>query len=151
MNVAKVLETKGDGKVLTIPPSVSLREFSKKACACNVGALLVMGPAGETLGIISERDVFRQVSRGADLDRTAVSDVMTKGVVFVAPTDDVYKAMDLMVKQSVRHLPVMAGGVLHGFITVRDIMRALHQAEENDIVYLIRHLQESMAAEHTSL
>jgi CBS domain-containing protein len=59
--------------------------------------------------------------------------------------------MDLMVTKSIRHLPVLSDGKVHGLITVRDIMRAMRKADEEDIRYLIEYLQDSMKKERTSL
>mgnify|MGYP001563548253 CR=1 FL=1 len=151
MLVEKVLETKGNKGVLTIPASATLRAFVKQASAANVGALPAVNAKGQILGIISERDLLRLVDARTDLDRTTVAGVMTKKVAWVSPKDDINKAMDLMVTRSIRHLPVIAGGKILGLITVRDIMRAMRTAGEEDIRYLIDFLQESMKKEPTSL
>ena len=151
MLVEKVLETKGKTGVLTIPASASLREFVMRASAENVGALPAVNEKGQIVGIISERDVLRLVNARVDLDRSTVASVMTKNVAWVTPKDDVNKAMDLMVTRSIRHLPVIASGKIQGLITVRDIMRAMRTAGEEDIRYLIDYLQESMKKEPTSL
>jgi len=151
MNVARVLETKGSGEVLTLGENASLREFVARACERNVGALLVVNEKGVVCGIVTERDVLRQCNAGIDFEKTPVSQVMTRDVVSVRPGDDINKAMDLMITKSIRHLPVLEEDAVLGVITVRDVMRALRKAEEDDIRYLIQYLQESMAKENVSL
>jgi signal-transduction protein with cAMP-binding, CBS, and nucleotidyltransferase domain len=151
MNVAKVLANKGRSGVLTIRDTATLREFVRQACEHNVGALLAVDSQGVMTGILSERDVLRQLQAGKDFDQTRVADVMIRQVVSVVGSDDVNQAMDLMITKSIRHLPVLEGGKMMGFITIRDVIRSLRQAETDDIHYLIRYLQESMAKETVSL
>ena len=69
----------------------------------------------------------------------------------MSPKDDINKAMDLMVTKNIRHLPVLSEGKAQGLITVRDIMRAMRQADSDDVRYLIEYLQASMKKESTSL
>ncbi|HVT61097.1 MAG TPA: CBS domain-containing protein [Thermoanaerobaculia bacterium] len=53
-----------------------------------------------------------------------VRDLMTRGVVSVAPEDSVAKAYDLMLEHRFRHLTVIAGdGELVGLLTHRDLLR----------------------------
>ena len=151
MFVEEVLETKATDGLLTIPAQASLRAFARKACDGHVGALLAVNAKGQILGVISERDLMRQVEAGADLDKIQVEEVMTRSVVWVGPKDDINKAMDLMTERSIRHLPVLSGGKILGLITVRDIMRALRKADADDIRYLIDYLHDSMKKEPTSL
>lgn len=53
-----------------------------------------------------------------------VGEVMSKKLVTVKKTDSLKKAQDLMVKQSIRHLPVVDGKELLGIITESDIRGA---------------------------
>lgn len=151
MNIEKVLATKGSASVLTIPAKASLREFVRLACERNVGALLAVDDQGAIVGVVSERDVVHQLNAGTDLATAAVREAMSRDVISVNPKDDVNKAMDLMVTKGIRHLPVLAEGKVQGLITVRDIMRAMRKADEDDIRYLIEYLQDSMKKEPTSL
>src|SRR5207245_9527957 len=65
-------------------PTDSLREAASRMWKQQTGSLLAMD--GESLlGIITERDVMKAVARGADLDQTPVSAVMTSSVLTVTP------------------------------------------------------------------
>jgi CBS domain-containing protein len=151
MHIDKVLDTKGSTTVLTIPAKATLKEFVKLACERNIGALLAVDEKGKGVGIISERDILRQVNAGADFAKKTVAEVMTRDIASVSPKDDINTAMDLMVTKGIRHLPVLSDGKVQGLITVRDIMRAMRKADEEDVRYLIEYLQESMKKEPTSL
>lgn len=54
-----------------------------------------------------------------------VGDVMTPGPHFVAATDTLAAAKDLMQEHGIRHLPVMRGNDLVGVLSDRDVNRAL--------------------------
>jgi len=53
-----------------------------------------------------------------------VDEIMTRKVITVKSGDTLYKAQELMVKNSIRHLPVTQGNELEGIITESDIRGA---------------------------
>ena len=75
-------------------------------------------------GIFSERDVIYhlQTQGPAVLDRS-VGEVMTAPAVTVAPETEVLEALGLMTRRRIRHLPVMAGGAMVGFVSIGDLVK----------------------------
>ena len=53
-----------------------------------------------------------------------VDEIMTRKVITIKTGDTLYKAQELMVKNSIRHLPVVQGKELEGIITESDIRGA---------------------------
>ena len=53
-----------------------------------------------------------------------VDEIMTRKVITIKSEDTLYKAQNLMVKNSIRHLPVVQGKELEGIITESDIRSA---------------------------
>jgi acetoin utilization protein AcuB len=53
-----------------------------------------------------------------------VDEIMTRKVITIKAGDTLYKAQELMVKNSIRHLPVIQGKDLEGIITESDIRGA---------------------------
>lgn len=53
-----------------------------------------------------------------------VDEIMTRKVITIKAGDTLYKAQELMVKNSIRHLPVVQGKELEGIITESDIRGA---------------------------
>lgn len=134
MRVQDVLDyKKKENRLLhTVPRDTSLADVAKTLCSKNIGAVLVKEPDGEVLGIVSERDIVRQLAEGADTDTITAGDVMNTRLVTAGLDYDLHVAMDLMTKAQVRHLPVGSRGEFCGIITVRDILgalRDLHQKE----------------------
>lgn len=91
----------------------------------RVGALLVTGPAGELVGILTERDFLSKIAGVAGYEELPVSRFMTPSPVAVAPTDILAAALARMDTGGYRHLPVVCDGKPVGVISVRDVLRHL--------------------------
>jgi signal-transduction protein with cAMP-binding, CBS, and nucleotidyltransferase domain len=88
----------------------------------SVGAIMVMG-GGELRGVFSERDLMRRVVlEGRDPERTAVHEVMTTSLATIEDSATMEQAMEAMQTHGCRHLPVMRGGAVAGFLSMRDVM-----------------------------
>lgn len=122
MTVSRILDKKGH-RVFTIAESAPLREVVKDLAAHHVGVLVVTGADQQAVGVISERDVVRELAADeAAMDRPA-SAAMT-GLVCKCSLDDTEgEVMEKMGKSGVRHLPVSHHGKLVGVISARDIIK----------------------------
>jgi CBS domain-containing protein len=128
MNVAAILKQKGRA-VTTARPSTTLLEVAQKLAEKRIGAILVVGAAGEIAGIVSERDIIRALSvRGPDCLTEPVSESMTKQVVACEEADTLDQLMALMTARRFRHLPVVTDGALVGIISIGDVVKH-HVAE----------------------
>lgn len=110
---------------LVLDAALPVREAIRRIRAAGHNcALLTRG--GRLAGIVSERDVLRQVI-GADekLDRP-VSEVMTPEPICIAEDDPISKAIFHMHQGGFRHVPVLdrAGNPI-GIVHDRDIVRYL--------------------------
>jgi len=63
-----------------------------------------------------------QADGPAGLERR-VGDVMTAPVQTVAPDDAVLAALSLMTRRRIRHLPVVEGGRMVGFVSIGDLVK----------------------------
>jgi CBS domain-containing protein len=105
-------------------PNDSLREAASRMWKQQTGSLLVMD-GDALLGIVTERDVMKAVARGADLDQTPVSAVMTSSVLTVSPQTSLPEAARHMATRWIRHLPVVDGGKVVGLVSQRDLCGVL--------------------------
>lgn len=98
----------------------------------RVGSVLVI-EANRLVGIFTERDVLRRVvGAGIDPHRATVADVMTSGVITIAPDATIEEITILFTEKRLRHLPVVENGRLVGTISIGDVTRWLvdsHRAE----------------------
>lgn len=141
MKLRDILRTKGTD-VKTIRDEVSLLDAATELTDHNIGVLLVVDGSDVPLGILSERDIVRQVSnQGGSLDRLRVRDAMTRELIICVPGDDVDYAMQVMTQQRIRHLPVMDGNRLAGLVSIGDLVKAHINQAETEIRYLHSYIQ----------
>ncbi len=123
MNVAIILQHKGD-VVYTVEPDASLREAARTLDQRRIGALVVVDGRGSVRGVLSERDITREIARrGASALDAPVSSAMSRDVVTAAPADTIEELADLMTDRRIRHLPVVAGGRLAGIVSIGDVVK----------------------------
>ncbi len=108
---------------VTVPVDADLGLAVRRMMDGKVGAVLVTGPGGELLGILTERDFLCRVAGQPGFEALPVRDFMTPHPETVAPTDTLAFALGKMDTGGYRHLPVAAGGKPVGVISVRDILR----------------------------
>ena len=95
----------------------------------NVGALPVLD-SGTLVGIVSERDYTRKIIvKGRSSKDTPVSDIMTKELLTVNPSNSVAECMRTMTEKRVRHLPVLHGSNLVGILSIGDVVNWLISAQ----------------------
>lgn len=107
--------------VATVDGATSLRAVAEALAADELGALAVV-ERDRLIGVIAERDVVQQVAAGVDPGQTRASDVMSTDPVTVAPGDSLDQARASMREAAVRHLPVVDGDDLVGFVSIRDLL-----------------------------
>jgi CBS domain-containing protein len=100
------------------PLAVVCRQLERE----RVGSALVVED-GELAGIITERDVVRAISAGAEPDKTEASAYMSRIVTTIAAHESMEEAARLMTSQRIRHLPVVDEGRLVGVLSIRDIVQ----------------------------
>lgn len=110
----------------------------------NIGAILIMNPEQELLGVFTERDVLRRVLEGRlDPDSTSLESVMTREVFWIAPDSAVDDAMAIVSERNIRHLPVMDGNKVLGMISVRDLTAAVVEDRELELAELTSYMHGS--------
>ncbi|MEO5829328.1 MAG: CBS domain-containing protein [Rhodanobacter sp.] len=123
-----------------VAPEAPVLEAIKHMAEHRVGALLVM--RGEQLvGVMSERDYARKVIlQGRSSSQTAVSDIMSGNPLTVGPDTDVFDCMRLCTDSRIRHLPVVEGDTVVGMISIGDLVKAVIDAQAEQIEHLERYI-----------
>ncbi|VAW30305.1 Inosine-5'-monophosphate dehydrogenase [hydrothermal vent metagenome] len=132
MKVSTILATKGN-KLITIASEQSVREAVSLFVQHNIGALVVLNREGAIEGIISERDVVRQLGDNDDTLSLAVDRLMTSPVITCLPQDDVMSVASVMTERRFRHLPVVEDGALLGIISIGDVLKAQRDSYRGQI------------------
>lgn len=132
MTVASILKQKPD-RLISVGASDSLNDVAAVLTRENIGAVPVLDARGEMIGIISERDIVRQIAReGASVLTRAVSSMMTTTVLCCSPEDSVASTMALMTQRRFRHLPVRSAGRIIGMISIGDVVKRRVEDAESE-------------------
>lgn len=124
MRVSDVLRSKGTA-VATIAPDQTVRHVVDRLRQHGVGALVVSRDGLRIEGIISERDVVRQLAaHGTEVLDLRVDAVMSTGVVTCGRHDSLGQLMVTMTEERIRHLPVTEEGLLAGLVSIGDVVKA---------------------------
>lgn len=125
MIVQQIMKSKAAGGVATIAPAAGLDAAVAAMAERRIGALVVSRTGADVEGIVSERDIVRELAaRGpACLGRT-VGEVMTRVIVTCAPADTAQSVLERMTAGRFRHMPVLEGGEMVGLISIGDVVKA---------------------------
>ncbi len=125
MTVQQLLKVKGDAPVITVEPGATLAEAAAVLSSRRIGAVVVSTDGHTLLGILSERDIVRELGRrGASCLSDPVDKVMTTKIVTCTKADRVNDVMQIMTDGRFRHLPVMEGDRMVGFISIGDVVKS---------------------------
>lgn len=121
MTIAAILEGKGR-EVISIGADSTVRDAVALLAERKIGALPVLD-RGQVAGVMSERDVIYCLARdgAAVLDRP-VREVMTAPAITIEPRVSALAALSQMTRRRIRHLPVVEGGNLLGFVSIGDLV-----------------------------
>jgi CBS domain-containing protein len=122
MTIAAILKGR-EGQVISIGADARVSEAIALLAEKRIGALPVVD-GSQVLGIFSERDViYCLATAGADALSKSVSEVMTAPAETVEPNQSVLGALGLMTQRRFRHLPVVEGDSLVGFVSIGDLVK----------------------------
>ena len=107
--------------VVVAKSDATIREAAKVMNKFHIGSLIVLKEEA-IAGIVTERNVLTAVAGGKDTNSTAIEEIMTKKVVTVDPDQTVEAAVDLMIQNKIKKLPVVEDNKLKGIITASDIV-----------------------------
>lgn len=123
MLIAHVLRDKG-AAVYTVRAEQTLEDAARVLNDKKVGALVVIAEDGAISGVLSERDIVREIAgNGAKSLNDTVATVMSRDVVTADPTETVDEGLGRMTDRRIRHLPVLESGRLIGIISIGDLVK----------------------------
>lgn len=122
--VSTILGRKG-AEVFTIRADATLGDAADELTEHGVGALVVSDDGRTIHGIVSERDLVRELARGGAGDWAArsVSGAMSSPVTSCQLDEDIERVMALMTTQRIRHVPVLDEDVLAGLVSIGDVVK----------------------------
>ena len=121
--IEQVVRDRGSDELFSVPASATVADAVLEMVQRDIGAVLVMNEEQLVAGIFTERDLLKRVVHaGLDAQSTPLSLVMTRELCFVTPGTTLESAMALMHMRHHRHLLVIDGPVVHGLVSMRDLV-----------------------------
>jgi len=99
----------------------------------NIGALVVTDQANRPVGIISERDIVRNLLKHSDLFTRPIQSIMTTSLITGVPQDDLKAVANTMTDKRIRHLPVVEQGILVGIVSIGDVVKAQRDQYQGEV------------------
>jgi CBS domain-containing protein len=128
-------------ELFSAEPHWTVAEVAARMAALNVGAIPVI-ENGALRGVFSERDLMKRVVVGGrDPQQTLVSDVMSTSLTKADENTTAEEAMELMRRCGCRHLPVMRGNEVVGFVSMRDLMLDELDQKTEEIRHMRNYIQ----------
>ena len=125
MLVSQILKSKPTEGVFTVPPETTVADAAGVLSEKRIGALIVSKDGASPVGIISERDIVRELGRrGPACMADRVSDLMTADLVTCEGDCTTDEVLGRMTDGRFRHMPVMEGEAMIGVISIGDVVKA---------------------------
>ncbi len=94
----------------------------------RISSLIVQDDDNKSLGIITERDFVKRVcAQDKKSSEVLISELMSKIQTFAEPDTPVDVAVQRMINNRIRRLPVISNGHVIGIITVTDLAKELRR------------------------
>ncbi|MDG6079435.1 CBS domain-containing protein [Erythrobacter litoralis] len=132
MKVGQIIQDRASSDIVSISRDQSVADAVRLLAGKRIGALPVM-EEGKVVGIFSERDViYRLAEEGDACLAHEVGKVMTSPAITVERATHVDQALALMTKRRIRHLPVVEGEAMCGFISIGDLVKSRFDEVEHE-------------------
>ena len=135
-NAQQILQEKEYKDLISIDPDRPVVDALIIMAEYRIGALVVL-KNNKMVGIISERDYAREIIlKGRSSKITTISEIMTKKVLTLSPTDTFEKGLQIMTDNRIRHLPVLKEDEVLGVLSQGDLVKEMIYHQRNLIEQL---------------
>ncbi len=111
--------------VVTIGLSKVVLDAARIMTEKKIGGLIVVNKQ-KPMGVVTESDLVRNVlAKNLDPTKIKVSDLLDRELISIKPNATLQDAVNLMVKNSIRRLPVIQDGKLIGIVTILDLAKQM--------------------------
>src|SRR4030095_2942816 len=95
-------------KLETIEESSSIQDAAKRMRDTNVSSLVVVDTEGKPRGIVTERDIVRKACvNDVSTSKVTNKEIMSPKLITIAPDSSASTAVDIMLRNNIRHLLVV--------------------------------------------
>ena len=114
-------------EVISINENETIFNAIKLLANNNIGALPVVNSEMELCGILSERDIIREISKNPSVNfkKSIISSIMTTNVITIEKNESSENIMDTMTNNKIRHIPIVDKKILIGIVSIGDVLKRL--------------------------
>jgi CBS domain-containing protein len=124
LTVSQVMRT----KLETVNQSNTAQEAAKRMRDKRVSSLVVIDKKEAPIGIVTERDLVRQVcSKDINSNTIIIHHIMSSPVVTIDVNASIEQAAEKMIQKKVRHLLIVDENRLNGIISPSDFITYLRE------------------------
>ena len=125
MLVYQILKGKSDDAVVTVSPGSLVADAAELLSTRRIGAVIVSTDGKTADGIVSERDIVRELGkRGAKCLEETIDHLMTSDLITCSRDETADQVLIKMTEGRFRHMPVVADGNMVGLISIGDVVKA---------------------------
>ncbi len=107
---------------VTCPAGDSIASASRSMVENGVGSIIVVAPGGESLGIVTDRDLRERVLGAERSTSDSITTVMSTPLAAISPEAFVFEALLQMTRANIHHLAVVEAGKLIGVVSSHDLL-----------------------------
>ena len=113
--------------VISVSENKTIYNAIKLLAENNIGALPVLNNSMELCGIISERDIIREMSKNITVNfkNSFINSIMTSKVITIDKNKKSEEIMNIMSKNKIRHIPIIEKKILIGIVSIGDVVKRL--------------------------
>lgn len=124
MSVRQILKSKPIHDILTVTQDMTVGDAAAVLSEKRIGALIVSKDGQSLDGMLSERDIVRELGKhGKEVLDRKVSELMTAEVITASPDMSATRVMEMMTEGRFRHMPVIEDGRIIGVISIGDVVK----------------------------
>ena len=111
--------------IISIDKNKSVADAIYQMVENEVGALIVVD-GEKPVGMFTERDVLKSWTRKGNIlfKDIKVSEVMTTNLIISEIDDDLCYVTTIMIKNRIRHLPIVENTKIVAMLSIRDVVKA---------------------------
>src|SRR3990172_12838376 len=125
--MALVKEIVGEGRreIIAIDKDKTVADAVSRMVEDEIGALVVVD-GEKPVGMFTERDVLKCWTRKGDrhFKDIKISEVMSTNLIISEADDDLCYVTTIMIKNRIRHLPVIDKSKIVAMLSIRDVVKA---------------------------
>jgi CBS domain-containing protein len=103
-------------KVITVTEDQTKQQAARLLSQHRISGLPVVNADNVVVGVVTEYDVISKEGR-------TVGEIMTRGVISIAPDTDLEEVSHILVHERIKRLPVLHQGQLLGIVSRADLVR----------------------------